>query len=109
MSLPDDGPQKLLGCPKLFSICDIFEAQLGEPFLEILVAPVLRDTAETLSAITRLLRAMGFFGVSTWPMGCDTPSPVSERLPSLRTCEVEVRYPPPPSKGVSQRYLRDTP
>ena len=28
------------------------------------------------------------------------------RFPPWRACEVEVRY--PPSKGVSQRYLRDT-
>ena len=23
----------------------------------------------------------GVFGVSTWPIGCDTPSPFSERFP----------------------------
>ena len=35
------------------------------------------------------------------------PLPLFWAFPPLRTCEVEVRY-PPPSKGVSQRYLRDT-
>ena len=30
---------------------------------------------------TPLLRAMGFLGVSTWPIGCDTPSPFSEVFP----------------------------
>ena len=39
----------------------------------------------------------GVLGVSTWPIGCDTPSLFSERLP-LRACEVEVRYPPLPHK-----------
>ena len=45
----------------------------------------------------------GVFGVSTWPIGCDTPFPLSERFPHWRACEVEVRY-PPPQKG----YLSDT-
>ena len=35
-----------------------------------------------------------------------TPSPFFWAFPPWRACEVEVRY--PPSKGVSQRYLRDT-
>ena len=34
------------------------------------------------------------------------PLPLFWPSPPLRACEVEVRY-PPPSKGVSQRYLRD--
>ena len=41
------------------------------------------------------------FGVSTWPIECDTPFPFSERFPGLppwRACEVEVQ------KG----YLSDT-
>ena len=28
-------------------------------------------------------------------------------FPLWRACEAEVRYPPPPTKGVSQLYLRD--
>ena len=55
-----------------------------------------------------ILRAMGFLGVSTWPIGCDTPSPFFWAFPPWRAWEVEVRYPLSPSKGVSQRYLRDT-
>ena len=35
------------------------------------------------------------------------PLPLFWAFPTWRACEVEVRY-PPPSKGVSQRYLRDT-
>ena len=34
------------------------------------------------------------------------PLPLFWAFPTWRACEVEVRY--PPSKGVSQRYLRDT-
>ena len=45
----------------------------------------------------------GVFGVSTWPIGCDTPSPFLS-IPPWRACKVEVRYPPPPRKG----YLSDT-
>ena len=37
----------------------------------------------------------GVFGVSTWPIRCDTPSPFSEPFPPWRACEVEVRTPPP--------------
>ena len=51
----------------------------------------------------RPIARYGVFGVSTWPIGCNTPSPFSERFPPWRACEVEVRY-PPPQKG----YLSDT-
>ena len=47
------------------------------------------------------------FGVSTWPIGCDTPSPFSERFPLGEHAKWRCDTPPPP-KGVSQRYLRDT-
>ena len=53
---------------------------------------------ETISAIPPIAR-YGVFGVSAWAIGCDTPSPFSERGGAI---------PPPPPKGVSQRYLRDT-
>ena len=73
---------------------------------------VLRKTASLrLSQRYPSIARCGFFGVSTWPwLVCDTPSPLSERFPQglWRACEVEARYPPPPPKGVSQRYLRDT-
>ena len=41
--------------------------------------PVLRYAAR-LSQRYPLLRC-GVFGVSTWPLGCDTPSPFSEHFP----------------------------
>ena len=68
--------------------------------------PVLRDTARLSQRYPPIAR-YGVFGVSTWPTGCDTPCPLFWAFPRWRACEVEVRY-PPPSKGVSQRYLRDT-
>ena len=42
--------------------------------------PVLRDTAR-LSQRYPPIACYGAFGVSTWPIGCDTPSLFSERLP----------------------------
>ena len=70
-----------------------------------LSGPVLRDTAR-LSQRYPSIAHYGVFGVSIWRIGCDTPSPFAVCFPPWRACEVEVRY--PPSKGVSQRYLRDT-
>ena len=55
--------------------------------------------------------ALWVFGVSTWPIGCDTPSLFSERFPFESICEVEVRYPPPLKRGISAilaRYLLKT-
>ena len=46
-----------------------------------LSGPVLRESPRDYLSDTPLLHAMGFFGVSTWPIGCDTPSPFSARLP----------------------------
>ena len=70
--------------------------------------PVLRDTARLSQRYTPIAR-FGGFGVSTWPLGCDTPSPFSERFPlgehAKWRCDTP---PPPPPKGVSQRYFRDT-
>ena len=42
--------------------------------------PVLRDTARLSQRYPPIVR-YGLFGVSTWPIGCDTPSPFSERFP----------------------------
>ena len=69
--------------------------------LNDLSGPVLRDTARLSQRYPPIAR-YGVFGVSTWPIGCDTPSPFSERFPPWRACKVEVRY--PPQKG----YLSDT-
>ena len=69
--------------------------------------PVLRDTARLSQRYPPIAR-YGVFGVSTWPIGCDTPSPFSERFPlgehAKWRCDTPI--PPPPPKGVSQRYLR---
>ena len=50
----------------------------------------------------------GVFGVSTWPIGCNTPSPFSEPFPlgehAKWRCDT-----PPLKKGVSQRYWREKP
>ena len=57
----------------------------------------------------RVIAHSGVFGVSTWPIGCDTPS-----LPpflSVSPLESPLKWrcdTTPPSKGVSQRYLRKT-
>ena len=48
----------------------------------------------------RVLRAMGF-GVSTWPIGCDTPSPFSERFPLAEHAKWRCDTPPPLKGGIS--------
>ena len=59
----------------------------------------------TYPSDTPLLRAMGFLVSQHGHLGAIPPPPFLS-IPPWRACEVEVRY--PPSKGVSQRYLRDT-
>ena len=49
-----------------------------------------------------VLRAMRVFGVSTWPMGCDTPSPFSERFPLGE--HAKWRCDTPPHKAILARY-----
>ena len=46
------------------------------------------------------------FRVSTWPIGCDTPSAFSERFPLGE--HAKCRCNTPPTKGGSQRYLCGT-
>ena len=70
-----------------------------------LSGPVLRDTARLSQRYPPIAR-YGAFGVSTWPIGCDTPSPFSERFPHEE--HAKWRCDTPPLKGVSQRYWRDT-
>ena len=71
-------------------------------FSYYLNGPVLRDTARLSQRYPPILR-YGVFGVSTWPIGCDTPSPFSEHFPfgehAKWRCDT-----PPPQKG----YLSDT-
>ena len=67
----------------------------------VLVAPYCAIPRDYLSD-TPLLRAMGFFAVSTWPKGCDTPSPFFDRFPLGE--HAKWRCDTPPQKG----YLSDT-
>ena len=69
--------------------------------LGTLVAPYCAIPRDYLSD-TPLLRRYGVFGVSTWPIGCDTPSPFSERFPLGE--RAKWRCDTPPQKG----YLSDT-
>ena len=62
-----------------------------------LSGPVLRDTARLSQRYPPIAR-YGLFGVSTWPIGCDTPSPFSESFP----CGGHAKWrcdTPPPQKG----------
>ena len=72
-----------------------------------LVAPdcsILRDYLSDTPHIARY----GVFGVSTWPIGCDTPSPFSERLRLPLGEHAKWRCDIPPTTGVPQRYSCDT-
>ena len=82
-------------------------ADSGAPILKtpnILSDPVLRDAARLSQRYPPIAR-YGVFGVTTWPIGCDTPSPLSECFPlgehAKWRCDT-------PHKRMSQRYLRDT-
>ena len=61
--------------------------------------PVLRDTARLSQRYPPIAR-YGVFGVSTWPIGCDTPppflsvSPLGEHTKWRRDAPQEVRCPP---------------
>ena len=88
----------------LLHIRRIFAEFLGDfrlGFKENLSGPVLRDTARLSQRYPPIAR-YGVFGVSTWPIGCDTPSPFSERFPLGE--HAKWRCDTPPSKG----YLSDT-
>ena len=71
-----------------------------------LSGPVLRDTARLSQRYPPIAR-YGVFGVSTWPIGCDTPSPFSERFPrgehAKWRCDTP---PPPPQRGISAILAR---
>ena len=66
--------------------------------------PVLRESPRDYLSDTPLGCALWGFGVSTWPMGCDTPSPFSERFPPGEHAKWRCDTPPFPEKG----YLSDT-
>ena len=95
-----------IGTPSLLSDASAHmcaEIHTGR-FLD-LVAPYCAILRDYLSD-TPLLHVMGFFGVSSWPIGCDTPSsflsvsPLGEH--AKRRCDTPP--PPPPQQG----YLSDT-
>ena len=71
----------------------------------LLSGPVSRDTARLSQRYPPISR-YGVFGVSTWRIGCDTPFPFSEPFPLGE--HAKWRCDTPTSKGVSQRYSRDT-
>ena len=73
------------------------------------IALGLGDTARPSQRYPPIAR-YGVFGVSTWPMGCHTPSPFSETFPPWRACEVEVRYAPAKKKisAILARYHMKT-
>ena len=72
-----------------------------------LSGPVSRDTARLSQRYPPIAR-YGVFGVSTWPIGCETPSPFLSVSP-LESMRSGGAIPPPSNfKGVSQRYLHDT-
>ena len=66
-----------------------------------LSGPVSRDTARLSQRYPPIAR-YGVFGVLTWPIGCDTPSPFSECFPLGE--HAKWRCDTPPQKG----YLSDT-
>ena len=95
----------------------------------LLSGPALRDTARLSQRYPPIAR-YGVFGVATWPIGCDTPSPFSERFPHEEytkwRCDtpplkrgisaILARYPmktgqigaiPPPLRYYLERVLRD--
>ena len=74
------------------------------PMIHFLSGPVLRDTARLSQRYPPIAR-YGVFGVSTWPIGCDTPSPFSERFPlgehAKWRCDT-----PPLKRGISAILAR---
>ena len=70
-----------------------------------LIGPVLRDAARLSQRYPPIARS-GVFGVSSWPIGWDTPFPLSVRFPLGEHAKWRCETPPPPTKGVSRRYLR---
>ena len=70
-----------------------------------LSGPVLRDTARLSQRYPPIAR-YGVFGVSTWPSGCDTPSPFSERFPLGVHAKKRCNTPPPLKRGISAILAR---
>ena len=61
---------------------------------------------ETISAIRYPpIARKGVFAVSTWPIGCDTPSPFSGRFPLGEHAKWRCNT-PPPQKDISAKFVR---
>ena len=87
---------------RFFVFCCIF------PFSEVmgsLSGPVLRDTARLSQRYPPIAR-YGVFGVSTWPIGCDTPPPFSERFALAEHAKWRCDTPPPFRRGISAILAR---
>ena len=72
-----------------------------------LSGPVLCETRETISAIPPYCALWGFLVSQHGQLGAIPPPPFLSPSP-LESMRSGGAIPPPPSKGVSQRYLRDT-
>ena len=70
-----------------------------------LSGPVLRDTAGLSQRYPPIAR-YGVFGVSTLPIGCDTPSPFSEHFPLGEHAKWRCDTPPPPKRGIAAILAR---
>ena len=73
-------------------------------YITHLVAPYRAIPRDSLSQRYPPIARYGVFGVSTWPIWCDTPSPFSERFPLGEQAKWRCDTPPPTQKG----YLSDT-
>ena len=95
----DDVPaRRLWACLPAYSV----KSKRGRREGDGLSGPVLRDTARLSQRYPPIAR-YGVFGVSTWPIGCDTPPPFSQRFPLGQHAKWRCDT-PPPQKG----YLSDT-
>ena len=97
--MEDQGREKRQGTSSSF--CKDTQSRPEHVNFRALSGPVLRDTARLSQRYPPIAR-YGVFGVSTWPIGCDTPSPFSECF-SLGE-HVKWRCDTHPQKG----YLSDT-
>ena len=94
-----------LVCLCCVATCSSKEMTLKSPqIINSLSGPVLRNTARLSQRYPPIAR-YGVFGVSTWPIGCDTPSPFSERFPLWEQAKWRCDT-PPLRKGISAILAR---
>ena len=70
-----------------------------------LSGPVLRDIARLPQRYPAIAH-YGVLGVSTWSIGCDTPSPFSERFLLGEHAKWRCDTPPPHKRGISAILVR---